>query len=596
MPTLQLKLTAALTALILFVSLVSGILVERDLRERETAQIERSLRERVALVSELARETRFATASPAALDALAKRAGRAAAARVTLITSDGTVVGDSDVPLDRLPAVVNHSDRPEVRAALEGRTGQDARKSDTVERRLFYLAAPLGGGGGVVRLAADLSDLDDVVWDLRVGLITATVLGLIAAIALSFVLSWWALRPLNEMRRVAASIARGDLETRLPLRMSDELGDISEAINRMAEQLRQQLDETTADKERLHAVLNSMAEGVLVVDAEGGLLLVNERFRELFDLWGELRGRSPLQIVRNTDFEQLLSDAAQTNDPVSAEIQTSGHTPRDLRAQAVRFPSGDAPRMGTVAVLHDLTEIRRLEQIRQDFVANASHELRTPLAAVRGFTETLLDDPELPEADQQSYLGIIKRHALRLERIVDDLLVLSRAESGAASLNLAPVDLAALASSLVHDTQRRPAASRLTIDLAVTEPAVAWADRQAAEQVLSNLLDNAVKYTEAGGRIEVRVDRVGEQVRACVTDTGLGIPEEDLSRIFERFYRVDKARSRELGGTGLGLSIVRHLVHRMGGDVAVESEFGEGSTFSFTLPSDRSPPETNENT
>ncbi len=584
MPTLQLKLAAALAALIISVSVVSGFLVERGLRERETARIEASLAERLVLVDELAADASLTGTPTPELDALATRAARAARARVTLLSPQGRVLGDSEVPFDRLASLEDHSTRPEVQAALGGRVGRALRRSDTVGRRLFYVAAPSSRGTGVLRLAGELSDLDEAVWNLRLELITATILGLIAALALSYLFSWWALRPLRELRRAAASIAQGDLDTRMPLRMSADLGDISDAIHRMSVRLGQQLDETTSEKERLQAVLNAMVEGVLVVDAKGRLLLVNDRFRELFDVWGDLRGRAPLEVLRNADFEQLLNDAAETDDPVSCEIQVGGVDPRDLRVQAVRFPSGEAPRMGTVAVLHDLTEIRRLEQVRQDFVANASHELRTPLAAVQGFTETLLHSPDLSDEDQRSYLGIIERHALRLGHIVDDLLVLSRAESGAASLHFAEVDIAALATSLVQDAKRRPTASRLSIDLAVTGSAMAWADRQAAEQVLSNLLDNAIKYTEPGGRIEVGVEIEGDRVRAWVADTGIGIPEEDLARIFERFYRVDKARSRELGGTGLGLSIVRHLVQRMGGKLAVESEFGEGSTFSFTLP------------
>lgn len=586
MPTLQLKLAGALVSLILFVSLVSGVLIEQGLRDREIALVERSLGERLALVDKLVAAPRFADAAPAELDSIADRAARAADARVTFITGDGRVVGDSDVPFERLGAIENHADRPEVRAAIRGGVGQDARHSDTVGRRLFYLAATRGDDGDVIRLSVDLSHLENAVHEVRIELIAATVLGLIGAIVLSFVLSWWTLRPLREMRQAVASIAEGDLEIRLPLRMSDELGEIYDAINRMADRMRQQLDDTTAEKERLHAVLDAMAEGVLVVDAEGELILVNNRLRELFDAWNEIRGRSALEIIRNADFAQLLADAAGTDEPVSCEIQIGGPTPRDLRVQAVRFPSGDQDRTGTVAVFHDLTEIRHLEQIRQDFVANASHELRTPLAAVRGFAETLLHGAELSREDQQSYLGIIERHALRLGHIVDDLLVLSRAESGAASLSFAEVDVAAMATSLVADTKRRPAASRLTIELIVEGHAVAWADRQATEQVLSNLLDNAIKYTEPGGRIEVGVGMDDGRVRARVADTGLGIPEEDLTRIFERFYRVDKARSRELGGTGLGLSIVKHLVQRMGGEISVESEFGEGSTFTFTLPTE----------
>lgn len=587
MPALQLKVMAALAALILFVGIVSGVLAERGLRERETARISRSLEERAALVDELAGGAAFETGSRAQLDALADRAARAADARVTLIAPDGTVVGDSDVPLERLDSVENHSDRPEVRAALDGSVGEISRRSGTVGRRLYYLALP-ASHGGVVRLAVDLSALDKDVRDLRMELVAAGLLGLVAALVLSFVLSWLTLRPIKEMRTVAESIARGDLEPRMPMRVSDELGEISNAINFMAERLRSQLDETTGEKERLQAVLNAMAEGVLVVDAAGEILLANNRQREFFDMWGDLSGRSPLAMVRNEDFEQLLTDADHTDEAVSCEIEGPGG--RTLRVQAARFPSGDGPRVGTVAVFHDVTEIRRLEQVRQDFVANASHELRTPLSAVQGFAETLLNKPELAEPDRASYLGIIERHALRLGRIVDDLLDLSAAESEQVPLDFSLVDVAAVASALVSDARSRTAGQRLTIELTVPGASTAWAERRAVEQILSNLLENAVKYTEAGGRIDVRIEVVGSRLVTSLQDTGIGIPEEDLSRIFERFYRVDRARSRALGGTGLGLSIVKHLVQRMGGEISLESEPGRGSTFTFTLAREKPAP------
>ena len=587
MSSLQIKLTAALSALILFVSIVSGILIERGLRVRETLRLEESLKAQLTLVQELAEAADIQADADAEIDALADRAATATGSRVTLIAGDGTVRGDSEVDLARIPALKNHRDRPEVQAALTDGHGRSVRHSKTVGRELLYVAAPLRSGAGVARVAMDLASVDAAVNDLRLELVTATIVGLVAAIALSFVLAWVTLRPLGEMKRVAGSIAKGDLEARLPLRMSDELGEISDAINQMADQLGQRLGETTAEKERLDAILNSMVEGVLVVDAAGALLLVNNRLRDLFDVPSDVRGRSPLEAVRNADVEQLLADAAGTDDPVSCEIQIGGLDTRDLRVHAVRFPSGDVPRMGTVAVFHDLTEIRRLEQVRQDFVANASHELRTPLAAVQGFTETLLHSSDLSPDNQRSYLAIIERHALRLGHIVDDLLVLSRAESGDTSLYFGDVDLGSLAASLVEDARNRPRAARLQIELVGPDSAYAWADRGAAEQVLSNLLDNAIKYTEPGGRIEVGIEEEGDRIRAYVSDTGIGIPEEDLSRIFERFYRVDKARSREMGGTGLGLAIVKHLVQQMGGEIAVKSEFGEGSTFSFSLPRER---------
>ncbi len=581
MPTLQIKILAALGALVVFVSALTGLLVDNGLRHQETIQTMDSLGQRAELVGRIAGRITAEPADRARLASVARQGAEAAQARVSLIAPDGTVVGDSSIPAPELAKLPNQADRPEIEAALRGELGRGEELDTVGGRDLLYLAVP-GIEGGAVRLAIDPSDLETRAYDLRLEVAAAGMLGLAAALGVSFFLSWLTLRPIREMRSAAESIARGDLEPRLPMRLSDELGEIAQAINRMAEQLRERLSETTREKERLAAVLNAMVEGVLVVDADGGILLANERLREFFDFWGELSGRSPLEVVRSSDFQDLLLEAGRTDDPVSCEIDGSRN--RALRVQAVRFPSGEVVRMGTVAVFHDITEIRRLEQVRQDFVANASHELRTPLAAVQGFAETLLHKPDLPASDQRHYVGIIERHALRLGAIVEDLLDLSKAESETARSEFEDIDVSAIARSLVADAKSRRSTEHVAVELSVVGPGRAWGERQAIEQALGNLLDNAIKYTEDGGRVGVVLETSGSWLRIDVTDTGIGIPGEDLARIFERFYRVDKARSRALGGTGLGLSIVKHQVQRLGGQIAVESELGTGSTFSLILP------------
>jgi two-component system phosphate regulon sensor histidine kinase PhoR len=302
--------------------------------------------------------------------------------------------------------------------------------------------------------------------------------------------------------------------------------------------------------------------------------------RELLGHTTEIEGRTPLEVLRNADLENALAQAASGNGPVFREIELAGRTRRviGIRAAPLR---GQAP-AGVVAVLGDLTELRRLEVVRRDFVANASHELRTPLTAVQGFAETLASG-KVPQADRQRYLEIILQHSRRLGALVDDLLELSRIESGKLELLPSEVRLAAVVDRALESLnqlfeQRKISAKRGSLD-----PVSVRADARALEQVLVNLLENAGKYTEPGGRIEVRAEPVGDMVRVSVEDTGIGIPEAHLARIFERFYRVDKARSRALGGTGLGLSIVRHLVESMGGQVSVESTPGKGSVFHFTL-------------
>jgi two-component system phosphate regulon sensor histidine kinase PhoR len=590
LPKIQLKLMAALAALVAVTVLASGYVAERNLREREMGLIERSLRERSELVGELVAGIPFESGATAQLDERARRAAAASRARITLIAPDGSVVADSDVAPADLVRVENHGDRREVRAALEGRVESSTRRSETVGRRLLYLAVPLapGRGRGVVRLAVNLEEVEAAVADLRRNLLVASLIGLAAALALSFLLSWITVRPLSEMREALGAIARGELGRRLRPRSDDELGEMAAAINDMAEMLGLRLEQVTAEKEQLHAVLAGMVEGVLVLDTDGCVILANPRLRELLSLWGPVDGRKLLEVVRHPGVDDALRAAADSTAPVVSEVEVGDRAPRTLLIHAAAFPQ-EGPVMGTVAVFHDVTELRHLENVRRDFVANASHELQTPLAAIRGFAETLVGN-DLSWEEVRAQLDVILRNSARLENLIRDMRELSRVESRRVPLQLGEVDVVKLAGALLADMEPRLTERSLEVTVADRGAVPAWADRRAVDQVLTNLVDNALKYTDPGGRITVEVESQPESVRVSVSDTGIGIPAEQQARIFERFYRVDKARSRALGGTGLGLSIVRHLVQAMGGDVYVESEPGRGSSFRFTLPrADRRP-------
>jgi len=580
----QLILMSMITGLVVLVIVVSGAIAERSLREREMANIARSLERRAALVRELASEVGFDVGQREALDAIADRAQRASGARVTLIDSSGVVLGDSDVAFDKLGGMESHADRPEVREALAGRIGSSTRRSSTVGRPLLYLAIPEEQGIGVVRLAVDVSDVDGAVAELRRSLVAAGMVGIAASLAVSFGLSWLTLRPLREMRRVADSIAGGDLGSRLTARGVDELGGISMAINQMAMQIRERINETTNEKDQLQAVLNGMVEGVLVVDESGCVLLVNDRLREFYQISNEVVAGPALEAIRDAGVDALLAEAAGSDQAVSREITTIRADRRTFRVHAVRFPAGSGPRTGTVAVFHDITEVARLDAVRRDFVSNASHELRTPVAAIRGYAETLLASPELAADDREAALDTIHRHAIRLSNLVADLLDLSAVEGRSLESEPSRVDVAELASRLVGDARARIRDQGLELEFSAPAPAIAWARPQAIEQTLTNLLDNACSYTDSGGTIRVSVAAEGNAVKAVVADSGIGISTTDQHRIFERFYRVDASRSRAVGGTGLGLSIVKHLVQSMGGRIDVESQLGRGSTFSVTLP------------
>jgi two-component system phosphate regulon sensor histidine kinase PhoR len=381
-----------------------------------------------------------------------------------------------------------------------------------------------------------------------------------------------------------AALGAAEDGDRPPLSWSgaDPLAPVARAVGHLAGRVRSQLATAEAEQERLQAVLEGMVEGVLVLDREGRVILANPRLRELFGAWGEVLGRPALEVVRVAEVEAALSRVAEGEEPLSCDIRLGSDPGRVLEMHAGRFP-GKGDRLGTVAIFHDVTDVRNLEQLRQEFVANVSHELRTPLTAIRGFAETLRDGDVEP-TQQKQYLDIIERHAGRLGALIEDLLALSRIEGRHDPVVLEALDLLPVTRSVLRDLEPRLRAKGLEHSVEGQGPMVAQVDRRALEQVLLNLLDNAIKYTDPGGAIRVVVATTGERVRLTVADTGMGIPEKDRARIFERFYRVEKARSRDLGGTGLGLAIVKHLVQAMGGDVALESKVGEGTALHVLLP------------
>jgi len=391
-----------------------------------------------------------------------------------------------------------------------------------------------------------------------------------------------AIRSSRSLERIRASLeaALSGAPRERPLRSErGEIGGLARAVDAAAERLSANAASTLAERERLEAVFDGMVEGVLVLGTDCRVQLANARVREFFDAWGELSGRSALEAIRRAEVADALGRAAESSQTLSLEITLGDE--RVLEMHARRFPEKGEPQ-GVVAVFHDVSEIRRLEGHRRDFVANVSHELRTPLTAIQGFIETLHEDSLEPERRRQ-YLDVITRNAERLRALIEDLLELSRIEGRTQPFSPEPVDAAAVAGSLLRDMRPRFEARRLTVSASGAAPLL-LADRRALEQVLQNLLDNAVKYTEPDGRIEVRLAASGDKVRIEVADSGIGIPDAARARVFERFYRVDKARSRDLGGTGLGLSIVKHLVQAMDGDVFLDSREGEGTTVAVVLP------------
>ena len=450
-----------------------------------------------------------------------------------------------------------------------------------IQLKLFVLlvALVLGTAGGAtawVLLAGD----EAASWAPALGLALAT--GILGAFALSTWLTHRALDALAQIREVMSDLSGGNLERRLYWRTGDEREEVAVSINRMADHLARQIDEAQHEAHRLEAVMTSMVEGVLVLDLSGRIVLANPGFRELLGVWGPVHDRSVLEVIRHPEIDQVLERARESPTPIVRDVEVRNGKDRVLLMHAVGFPLS-GPRAGTLAVFHDVTEVRRVDRIRRDFIANASHELRTPLTSIQGFAETL-STANLSHEEMEPYLAVILRNARRMGNLIDDLMDLSRIEGGQTAVDLTRVDVCRVARTLLHDMQPRIERAKLTAKLLTEEAPEAWADRSALEQVLENLLTNAVRYTDEGGALSVDVEARGDLLEISVADTGIGIPESARDRIFERFYRVDAARSRAVGSTGLGLSITKHLVQAMGGTIRVESEIGVGSRFVFTVP------------
>ncbi len=590
MPKIQIKIVGALAALVVLVVALSAVLVEQRVRERKVAEIVEMLEVRTHLLAAMARRLEFGPAPTPELQAFAKDVAQAARARVTLISADGIVLADSALSLDEVLTVERHHDRPEIVAALAGGFGHSMRRSGTLKRQFVYTALPLEsqkdaqGRAAVARLAVDLHELDAAISDLRLDLLRACLLGLLAALGLSVILSRFTLRPIQELGATVADIAEGKLDRRLHWESTfDERTEIATAINRMARQLRDRANQATRERDQLEGVLSAMTEGVLVLDTGHRIMMANPRLREMFDIWGRVEGRPAAEVVRSFDVNATLDKALASDELVAGEVDILVPRERTVMVHASRFPK-EGDRLGTVAVFHDVTELRRVDRVRSDFIANASHELRTPLTAIRGFADTLVNS-DLEKEALGPYLEVIARNSQRMSDLVDDLLQLSRIESGKAAMEETEIDLVRLCQLLLKDLQPRLRKAELTAELHCDdEEVLCWVDRQAVEQVISNLLTNAVRYTNAGGRIDLELNASEERIEIVVRDTGIGIPEADLDRIFERFYRVDAARSRVIGSTGLGLSIVKHLMRALGGEGTVESRVGEGSVFTIRLP------------
>ncbi len=570
---------------VLCTQIVTGLILERFLRKQMVADLNNSLYQQIVILREVISD-RWQPGDPVTnVDALTDDLGRRFDLRITLIEPGGRVVGDSEVPTEKINLLDNHAARPEVVQAIENERGWSIRRSATLGVDQLYVAGLFGRPEQpelVLRLALPLGEVESALSRMRRLITWAILLGIFLSICVAFIVAHHLFRPIKDLTQAALDISAGQPAKHLRWYPNHEIGDLGRAFDRMADDLQKEIKEVTRSRDRLEAILRGMVEGVLVTDDTGKITLVNQALKELLDLTIDPAGRMPSEVIRNADLIEVINQVTQNQSNDSLEIQTLGKIRRTLAVELAALPS-HMPTAGIVAVFHDITERKRIEDMRREFVANVSHELRTPLTAIKGAVETLLDGAlDNPEVSR-NFTEVIHRHVKRLETLVLDLLDLSRLESGVSRSLNNEVDLVSLAQNVLTAVADLAAARNLSLENELpNESLVVKGDSHQLEQALFNLLDNAIKYTESGGRVTLHIYPEDKIVRMDVSDTGLGIDPEHLPRIFERFYRADKTRSRDLGGTGLGLAIVKAVAHTRGGDVRVETGQG-GSTFTLTV-------------
>jgi len=580
------KLFAGCFGLIIL-SLLAGEIYLRPALEADLLdRIRGDLLVRLALIErDAAKQTDM---NRAGWDALADELAPRARGRVTFIDAAGTVIGDSEVALGDLERVENHRDRPEVAAALAGRTQSSMRFSATIQKRLMYAAIPMslpGGGRGVARLAVPIDEVAASVAAVRHIMWASLLIALLVALVTSSTVAQVLSRAMRRMTDVARRMAGGDLTVRVRPTGDDETAELGRALDLMATNLAATLTALRGERDLLGLILQSMREGVLVLDHDGRMLLVNPALRGTLGIPADAEGRAALELIRNAELSSILARAQAASGPISGEIETTGPRARRLLVHAAPLPVVNGKHQGLLTVFVDVTETRRLETLRKDFVANVSHELRTPITAVRSAVDTLRLTLTGDPAASERFVDIIDRNAQRLGSLVEDLLDLSRLESKDYRPEAMPVPLRTVADQALTLLRARIEEKKVDVGNEIdAELPPARADRRAVEQVFTNLLDNAVKYCPAGASVRLRAQKTERGLRVEIADTGPGIEPRHLPRLFERFYRVDGGRSRDMGGTGLGLSIVKHLVETMGGAIGVESTPGRGSTFWFVLP------------
>ena len=521
------------------------------------------------------------------IDSLCKTLGQKSSMRITVINPDGSVIGDSNESPLRMD---NHADRPEIKTANTGKTGSSIRYSFTLEKEFLYVAIPLYLKNEllvVLRTSVPLTFIESTVNILRSQIIIAgIIIVFFAAIISLFVVRRFS-NPLEEMKQGVTRFARGELSYRISKPKSTELTRLADSLNEMAAQLDDKIKTIIEQKNEQQAVLESMVEGVLAVDKDEKIININRAAAKLFDLNpAESIGRSIHEVIRNADLQKLIYLTLKNNIPVESEILLHNHGAHYLQGNGTVLKNAVSETVGALVVLNDVTKLRRLENMRRDFVANVSHEIRTPLTSIKGFSETLLDGAINDPKSALEFVEIIAKQSNRLNSIIEDLLMLARLEQDGdrAKIDFSDTSVKKILESAIHVCAHSAKEKNIQLILNCRHELKLKLNPDLLEQAVVNLIDNAIKYSPNNKKVDICAEVNGGECRIIVSDEGTGIEKKHLPRLFERFYRVDKSRSRDVGGTGLGLAIVKHIAQVHGGNVSVDSTPGQGSHFIIHLP------------
>jgi two-component system phosphate regulon sensor histidine kinase PhoR len=588
-PSFGKRLTASYFFVVAITLVITGWLLTPRLKQGFLSQLEQSLSVQTKLVAQDVVTILREPPAPAVINDKIRQFANVTGCRVTLIRADGVVIGDSERSLEELTKMDNHLHRPEVDAALNQGRGESSRFSATLHEDMLYMATPVssdeGRPLGVLRLALPLTEVNHRIASFQKDLLKAGAVAMLAAFGVALISVRKISQPLRALVTLSGHIGSGQVPEATNIDSRDEFGRLARAFQEMANRIEEKVSELTRERTQLGAMLSSLVEGIVALDHQGRVLFLNPAAEQLFDVRSsDARDRPFLEVLRQSPLNEVLTQTLSTHRTIQKEIAL--HTPSDriISVNAIPVSYGEA-QTGVLAALHDITELRKLENVRREFVANVTHELKTPLTSIKGYAETLLEGALADPKHNRTFVETIHEHANNLASLIDDVLDLSTIEAQRVMYRFEAVDFREVTERIIKalEPMAKTRKVSLLIDLPQDLPKVR-ADREKLAQIVMNLIDNAIKFNKATGEVRITGEKKDGQAHFAVSDTGRGISAEDLPRVFERFYRGNKDRSHEIPGTGLGLAIVKHLIEAHQGTVTAQSIPGQGAVFRFTLP------------